>query len=174
MRLTGCLLGDVDRETQLSGLAAVLGFISLTGIAGLTVGGGFGYLTRRWVEPALCEKVIEHAARITSPHSAVILFQIEGALNRLNEDHSPVGNRDARYVLNLAGSWERADEDEANVAWARGVERHEGFFDRWHLRQFSDRGRISRTHQGSSRKGVAPARSGQGEVGPGQFVPDQS
>jgi FAD/FMN-containing dehydrogenase len=44
----GCLLGDVDRETQLYGLAAVLGFVSLTGIAGLTLGGGFGYLTRRW------------------------------------------------------------------------------------------------------------------------------
>ncbi len=36
----GCLLGDVDRETQVHGLAAVLGYISLTGIAGLTLGGG--------------------------------------------------------------------------------------------------------------------------------------
>jgi len=44
----GCLLGDVDRETQLHSLAAVLGFISNTGIAGLTLGGGFGYLTRRF------------------------------------------------------------------------------------------------------------------------------
>jgi FAD/FMN-containing dehydrogenase len=44
----GCVLGDVDRETQLHGLAATLGFVSLTGIAGLTLGGGFGYLTRRW------------------------------------------------------------------------------------------------------------------------------
>jgi FAD/FMN-containing dehydrogenase len=290
----GCLLGDVDRETQVHGLAAVLGFVSLTGITGLTTGGGFGYLTRRWgwasdnvvgmdvvtadaqfvrasseenedlfwglrggggnfgvvtgidytlypvgpeivgglvawpaseapgildlyrslvekappeltlvvlmrpappapwlskdmhgkpimailacysgdpaqgekavapiksfgnpigdvlvrrpyvqiqslldatqpkgrryywkseylsrVEPALCEKLIEHAAKIPSPHSAVILFQLEGALNRLKEDHSPVGNRDARFVLNLAGSWEQAEDDKVNIEWAR-------------------------------------------------------
>jgi FAD/FMN-containing dehydrogenase len=43
----GCLLGDVDRETQLHGMAAVLGFVSATGIAGLTLGGGFGYMSRR-------------------------------------------------------------------------------------------------------------------------------
>ena len=290
----GCLLGDVDRETQLRGLAAPLGFVSLTGIAGLTLGGGFGYLTRRWgwtadnvvgmdvvtaegklvrasddenadlfwglrggggnfgvvtgidyqlfsvgpeivggvvawpaseapkvldlyrslaeqappeltlvvllrpappapwlpkeihgkpivgllacysgsveegekavapiksfgnpvgdvlvrrpytqiqslldatqpkgrryywkseylsqVPSALCEKLIAHAARIRSPHSAVILFQIGGALNQLEEGHSPVGNRDARYVLNLAGSWAQPQEDEANIEWAR-------------------------------------------------------
>jgi FAD/FMN-containing dehydrogenase len=44
----GCLLGDVDRETQLHNLATVLGFVSNTGIAGLTLGGGFGYLSRRF------------------------------------------------------------------------------------------------------------------------------
>ena len=44
----GCLLGDVDHETQLHGLAAPLGFISEVGMAGLTLGGGLGYLTRRF------------------------------------------------------------------------------------------------------------------------------
>ncbi|MDA9983286.1 FAD-binding oxidoreductase [Gammaproteobacteria bacterium] len=292
----GCLLGDVDRETQVHGLAAVLGFVSLTGCAGLTLGGGFGYLTRRYgwtsdnvvgmdvvtaegelvrassdenvdlfwglrggggnfgvvvgidytlypigpeivgglvawpmseapkvlelyrtlsedapaeltlvtlmrpappapwlppdmhgkpivamlacysgnpedgekavapiksfgnpigdvlvrrpyaqlqsmldptqpkgrryywkseylpgIEPALCEKAIEHAGNIRSPHSAVILFQLGGALNQLDADHSPVGNRDTRYVFNIAGSWERAEDDSANVGWARAA-----------------------------------------------------
>jgi FAD/FMN-containing dehydrogenase len=44
----GCNLGDVDRATQVHGLAATLGFVSLTGVAGLTLGGGFGYLSRRF------------------------------------------------------------------------------------------------------------------------------
>jgi hypothetical protein len=44
----GCLLQDVDRATQEYGLATVLGFISEVGVAGLALGGGLGYLTRRF------------------------------------------------------------------------------------------------------------------------------
>jgi FAD/FMN-containing dehydrogenase len=44
----GCLLQDVDRATQQHGLATVLGFMSEVGVAGLTLGGGLGYLTRRF------------------------------------------------------------------------------------------------------------------------------
>ena len=291
---TGCLIADVDRETQLHGLAAVLGFVSLTGIAGLTLGGGFGYLTRRFgwtsdnvvgmdvvtaegrlvhasneenadlfwglrggggnfgvvtgidyklypigpeiiggfvawpaseaakvlelyrnlaetaspeltlllmirpappapwipkerhgtqvviigacysgnleegekivnpiksfgtpiadilvrrpytqmqtlldaanpkgrryywkseylpsIEQAFCEKFIEHAAKIQSPYSAAILVHLSGELNRFTDDHSPVGNREARYILNLAASWGQAEADVENIEWAR-------------------------------------------------------
>jgi len=44
----GCVWGDVDRETQPHGLAVPNGYISTTGVAGLTLGGGFGWTTRSY------------------------------------------------------------------------------------------------------------------------------
>ncbi len=292
----GCLLRDVDRETQLHGLAAVLGFVSLTGIAGLTLGGGFGYLSRRfgwssdnvramdlvtaegkvlqaseqenadlfwglrggggnfgvvtniaydlhplgpeilggaiawpaasapevlslfrkvaeeappeltlvgalriappapWIDKefhgkpivalficytgtievgerllsalkafgkpvgdilqrrpyvsqqslidatqpkgrryywkseylprlstAFLDSVIENARALPSAHSSLILFQLGGAVAKYGDDHSAVGNRDAAFVLNIGASWEKPEDDKANIEWARAA-----------------------------------------------------
>ena len=44
----GCTQGDVDHATGAFGLAVPAGIISTTGIAGLTLSGGHGYLSRRY------------------------------------------------------------------------------------------------------------------------------
>ena len=44
----GCTQGDVDHATHAFGLAVPAGIVSTTGIAGLTLGGGHGYLTRKY------------------------------------------------------------------------------------------------------------------------------
>ena len=45
---SGCTWGDVDHATQPFGLAVPAGIVSTTGVAGLTLGGGHGYLTRKF------------------------------------------------------------------------------------------------------------------------------
>ena len=44
----GCTWGDVDHATAVFGMATPSGFVASTGVAGLTLGGGIGYLTRRF------------------------------------------------------------------------------------------------------------------------------
>jgi FAD/FMN-containing dehydrogenase len=84
------------------------------------------------LEPELLGKLINHAGGMLSPHSVILLFQIDGELNRLSDAHSAVGNRTARSVFNVAASWEKVEDDRANIEWARAAWRD--------LRRFSTGG----------------------------------
>jgi FAD/FMN-containing dehydrogenase len=44
----GVTLGELDRETQVFGLSVPSGIVTTTGIASLTLGGGFGYISRKY------------------------------------------------------------------------------------------------------------------------------
>jgi FAD/FMN-containing dehydrogenase len=72
----GVLWGELDRETQLHGLATVGGIVTHTGIAGLTLGGGIGWLTRK------------HGATVDNLLS-VDLVTAEGELLTVSRDENP-------------------------------------------------------------------------------------
>jgi FAD/FMN-containing dehydrogenase len=81
----GCQLGDVDRATQEHGLATPLGFVSEVGVAGLTLGGGLGYLTRRFgwsvdnlleVEVVTADGLVQRASREENPD---LFWAVRGA-----------------------------------------------------------------------------------------------
>jgi FAD/FMN-containing dehydrogenase len=72
----GAVWGDADRATQPAGLAVPAGIISTTGVAGLTLGGGFGWLTRKWGH--------------TSDHlRSVEIVTADGQVRRASEQENP-------------------------------------------------------------------------------------
>jgi FAD/FMN-containing dehydrogenase len=72
----GALWGELDRETQAFGLATTGGFVSHTGVAGLTLGGGIGWLHRK------------HGLTIDQL-GAVDLVTAEGGLVKASETENP-------------------------------------------------------------------------------------
>ena len=99
----GCRLGDVDRATQGHGLATPLGFVSKVGLGGLTLGGGLGYLTRRFgwtVDNLLAVEIVTAAGEVLTAsrdENADLFWGVRGAganlgvVTRLTYRLHPVG-----------------------------------------------------------------------------------
>jgi len=72
----GATISDLDRETQAFGLAVPMGVVSATGVAGLTLGGGMGWLRRKY--GLSCDNLL--AAEVATA---------EGKLVRASESENP-------------------------------------------------------------------------------------
>src|SRR5205807_4227790 len=72
----GCLLGSIDTATQKAGLVFPSGVVSHTGASGLTLGGGTGWLTRRF--GLSCDNV-ERFTLVTADGSVIRADAIESA-----------------------------------------------------------------------------------------------
>lgn len=60
-----------------------------------------------------------HAGGARSASSATEIRQLGGAFGRVDEDATAFGGRDAKYLLNIRGTWTDADEDARHIGWVR-------------------------------------------------------
>ena len=65
--------------------------------------------------------VVEHALRITSPHSGFPIFQLGGAIARVGEDETAFSGRSAGHTININGIAETAADFDEQREWVRGL-----------------------------------------------------
>lgn len=66
-----------------------------------------------------CQTLIDNAANLSSPMTAVLVFQLGGAISRMSEQETAAGNRDAAYVLNIQTAWEDPEQTHKHIEWTR-------------------------------------------------------
>jgi FAD/FMN-containing dehydrogenase len=67
------------------------------------------------------DTLIEHANRVQSPSSVVILEPKGGAIDRVDEDAVAVPGRGAACAFYGIAQWENPSESDTHIAWARGL-----------------------------------------------------
>jgi FAD/FMN-containing dehydrogenase len=76
--------------------------------------------------------LVKQAEAAPSEHSTIDVWFQGGAMGRVGADESAFGDRSSPILLGIEANWEEPEDDEANIAWARGC-----YSD---MRRFSDGG----------------------------------
>ncbi|MBC7971336.1 MAG: FAD-binding oxidoreductase [Verrucomicrobia bacterium] len=63
--------------------------------------------------------IVEFAGKLPSPQCEIFIGCIAGASNRVSAEATAYYHRDAKFVLNVHGRWDDAEQDEMGIAWAR-------------------------------------------------------
>jgi FAD/FMN-containing dehydrogenase len=65
------------------------------------------------------DTMIEFAGKLPSPQCEIFVGLVAGAANRVPADAMAYRHRDAKFVLNVHGRWDKRADDERCIAWAR-------------------------------------------------------
>jgi hypothetical protein len=67
----------------------------------------------------LIEAIIQYANQLPSPHTEIFIAQMGGATNRIPKEATAYPHRDVEFIMNVHTRWERPEEDEKCISWAR-------------------------------------------------------
>jgi FAD/FMN-containing dehydrogenase len=65
------------------------------------------------------DSMVEYAARLPSPQCEIFVGLVSGQANRVSKEATAYAQRDAKFVLNVHGRWDKPEEDKRCIAWAR-------------------------------------------------------
>ncbi len=75
----------------------------------------------RELSDGIIDAIIEHAARVPSPRSIVLIDQLHGAASRVAPSETAHAHRDTRHGVMTMSMWEDPADAETNIAWTRGL-----------------------------------------------------
>ena len=67
------------------------------------------------------DTIVEHAARVPSPRTVILIDQLHGAASRVPPAEAAFAHRDSPHSLVILSMWEDPADAEANIAWTRGL-----------------------------------------------------
>src|SRR5256712_8279219 len=67
------------------------------------------------------DTMVRQAESVPSKRTQIVLEYLGGAVSRVGERDTAFGHRDARFDLVITSIWSDPAEDEANIAWTRGL-----------------------------------------------------